>query len=303
MTDQLIHTEILVNATRLKFLCTFVYGHNDVKKRDSLWKFLLDTATSQSKPWCVGGDFNAIMHYDDRIGSIVREKEIRPMAYCMQQCRLHDVKSMGRFYTWNNKQDGGNRVLSKIDRFLSNQLWDSTFLEAIVHFTPEGDFDHSPMVITTVPVHQGLKPFKFYNHWVAHELFIDTVQHAWNLKCEGTRMFKITQKLKKLKPLLKALDGRTESSLAVAFKEAKTALFQAQEALHQNPSDPSLAYVEKMAAVNFQKTDRDYQMILHQKAKLHWLREGDENTKLFHNYIKARKKNNLSIVRYGWQMG
>ena len=122
MTDQFIHTETLVNATRIKFLCTFVYGHNDAQKRDTLWNFLSDITATHSKPWCVGGDFNAIMHYDDRIGSIMREKEIRPMANCMHQCRLHDVKSMGRFYTWNNKQDGCNRVLSKIDRFLSNQL-------------------------------------------------------------------------------------------------------------------------------------------------------------------------------------
>ena len=115
LTDQFIHTEILVNATKLKFLCTFVYGHNDVKKKESLWNFLCDTATNLSLPWCVGGDFNAIMHYDDRIGSIVREKEILPMAQCMHQCRLHDIKSTGRFYTWNNKQEGSKRAFSKID--------------------------------------------------------------------------------------------------------------------------------------------------------------------------------------------
>ena len=296
MTDQFIHTEILVNATRMKFLCTFVYGQNNDQKRNCLWNFLSDTAAAHSKPWCVGGDFNAIMHYDDRTGSIVREKDIRPMANCMHQCRLHDVKSIGRFYTWNNKQDGCNRILSKIDRFLSNQLWETTFQEAIVHFCPEGDFDHSPMVITTVKVHHGHKPFKFYNHWVNHDLFTQTVKYAWHLNCEGTRMFKVIQKLKKLKPLLKAIDGRTESSLAIAFKDAKTSLLQAQEALHQNPSDPNLAHEEKIAAVNFQNTKRDYQMILMQKAKLHWLREGDENTRLFHNYIKGRKKNNLILA-------
>ncbi|XP_057532900.1 uncharacterized protein LOC130810791 [Amaranthus tricolor] len=170
MTDQLIHTEILVNATNMKFLCTFVYGHNDVQKRNCLWNFLSDTAATHSKPWCVGGDFNAIMHFDDRTGSVVREKDIRPMANCMLQCSLHDVKSIGRFYTWNNKQDGCNRILSKIDRFLCNQTWETTFQEAIVHFCPEGEFDHTPMVITTVKAHHGLKPFKFYNHWVTHEL-------------------------------------------------------------------------------------------------------------------------------------
>ena len=121
VSDQLIHTEILVNATKAKFLATFVYVHNDTKNREHLWSMLCNISARISLPWCVGGDFNAIMNYDDRVGSAVRDKEIIPMSHCMQVCELHTVKSVGRYYTWNNKQDGCHRVMSKIDRCLSNK--------------------------------------------------------------------------------------------------------------------------------------------------------------------------------------
>ncbi|KAL2894984.1 hypothetical protein RDABS01_010893 [Bienertia sinuspersici] len=37
--------------------------------------------------------------------------------------------------------------------------------------------------------------------------------------------------------------------------------------------------------------------MLHQRAKLHWLKEGDENTKTFHSSIKARRiRNSINVV-------
>jgi hypothetical protein len=65
----------------------------------------------------------------------------------MEVCEVHDLKSIGRFFTWTNKQEGYARVLSKIDRVLGNHSWESTFLIAEVVFLPEGDFDHSPMSV------------------------------------------------------------------------------------------------------------------------------------------------------------
>ena len=129
-------------------------------------------------------------------------------------------------------------------------MWDLAFPTAVVNFLPEGIFDHSPMIISTVDMPQGLKPFKFYNHWVFHEHFEDTVKQDWNQNFMGTRMFKVVQKLKQLKPLLKEMDGRSECSLAAAFKEAKKSLLHAQEAMHHSPHDPILAQQENWQLKN-----------------------------------------------------
>lgn len=56
----------------------------------------------------------------------------------MTACDLHDMKSNGRFYTWNNKQDGNKRVFSKIERALCNDPWYQEYPNSEVTFLPEG---------------------------------------------------------------------------------------------------------------------------------------------------------------------
>lgn len=43
------------------------------------------------------GDFNSVMHIDERIGSQVRKVEMRDMINCMQCCSMQDIKSVGNF--------------------------------------------------------------------------------------------------------------------------------------------------------------------------------------------------------------
>lgn len=54
----------------------------------------------------------------------------------------------------------------------------------------------------------------------------------------------------------------------------------------------SYAAEEKEALLTYKTAWKDYNTMLHQKAKLHWLKEGDENSKTFFNSIKARKSQN-----------
>lgn len=65
----------------------------------------------------------------------------------MENCGLYDGKSNDRFYTWNNKQAGNARVMSKIDRAMANQQWQEVFPNVEVTFHSKGDFDHTTMVV------------------------------------------------------------------------------------------------------------------------------------------------------------
>lgn len=93
-----------------------MYGSNDKKERDQLWRDLLQIASNNSDPWTILGDFKAILNIEDRIGAPVRLNGVIPMRNCMTACSLFDMKSTGR----NNKHEGLDRVFSKIDRVLVN---------------------------------------------------------------------------------------------------------------------------------------------------------------------------------------
>ena len=56
----------------------------------------------------------------------------------MEVCEIRDLKSTGRFFTWTNKQENTARVLSKFDRVMGNDSWESIFPMAEDVFFLEG---------------------------------------------------------------------------------------------------------------------------------------------------------------------
>ncbi|KAL2934129.1 50S ribosomal protein L5, partial [Bienertia sinuspersici] len=73
------------------------------------------------------------MNKQDRIGTAVRWSEMQPMNICMHGCGLEDMKASGRFYTWSNKQEGENRVFSKIDRLCAMENVQEAMIKAKSH--------------------------------------------------------------------------------------------------------------------------------------------------------------------------
>lgn len=113
------------------------------------------------------------MAIEERIGTAVRHSEIVDINDCMHSCSVEDIKSIGNFYTWNNKQHGASRVFSNLDRVLANAAWQCCYPSAEVCFMSEGYFDHSPGMITVYPRNVGgKKPFKYFTMWKTSLSFI-----------------------------------------------------------------------------------------------------------------------------------
>ena len=141
------------------FLCTLVYGSTTTQKRLQLFSVLQEMRKSINSPWILLGDFNCVANLDERIGSPVRLAEVQPLRDCMAVCNVHDLKHYGRFFTWTNKQTGANRVMSKIYRVMGNDQWEVSFPNSLVHFLVEGEYDHSPMLVSFSEVQPTKKPF------------------------------------------------------------------------------------------------------------------------------------------------
>ncbi|XP_056691612.1 uncharacterized protein [Spinacia oleracea] len=173
-SSQFVHCHVTPISGRKPFYCTFVYAFNDAGMRQDLWRDLLLLNTQE--PWIVCGDFNCVMALDERIGAPVRHRDIVDVSNCMHACGMEDIKCVGNLFTWNNKQQGNNRVFSKIDRFMANQAWQTCFPVAEVCFMPEGLFDHSPGLLSVFPRDDGgKKPFKYFTTWKSSNVFSDIV--------------------------------------------------------------------------------------------------------------------------------
>ncbi|KAL2943951.1 hypothetical protein RDABS01_032298 [Bienertia sinuspersici] len=82
------------------------------------------------------------------------------------------------------------------------------------------------------------------------------------------------------------------------YQGAKTTLEETQSLMHKYLQDPILATMEKQATENFRSATKSYNSWLKQKAKIHWLQDGDTNSKIFFNSLIMRTcRNNINKVQ------
>ncbi|XP_021848075.2 uncharacterized protein [Spinacia oleracea] len=258
-SSQFVHCHISPVSGMTPFHCTFIYAFNESHMRKELWRDL--QLLNVQGPWILCGDFNCVMHMEEKIGMPVRQADIVDISNCMHVCGMEDIKSVGNFFTWNNKQ--------------------------------QGQFDHSPGLLTVYPRSDGgRKPFKYFTMWKSSPIFLDTIQMAWNSQCFGSKMYVLTNKLKKVKASLKELNRVGFTDIQAAYLKAHHGMIAAQEAMHLNPHDKELANMELQAIQEYRTTHKAYLDFLKQKAKVEWIKNGDENTSLFHQSIKSRRLQN-----------
>ena len=68
MSDQMIHYRSLQLSSTNWFYITIVYGMNHEQQRQRLWTDLQNISQSMNETWCILGDFNAVLHQEDRYG-------------------------------------------------------------------------------------------------------------------------------------------------------------------------------------------------------------------------------------------
>lgn len=253
-------------------------------------------ALSTNDPWLICGDLNCVMDHDEHIGAIARQAEMVDIIECMQDCQLHDMKSTGNLYTWNNKQKGKDRLYSKLDRVMINDACQGEYQYAETCFLQEGEFDHSPGVITVYPRPiLGKKPFKYYTMWKTSPQYNDIIEGLWREEIRGTKMFIICQKLKKIKVALKELNKEGFNDVHTAEVKAYKEMIDIQTQMHNNPGDVGLADAEIDDVHKYHVKHGIYVAYLRKKAKAEWIRAGDENTSVMHQSIRISQNQVYSI--------
>ncbi|XP_074278607.1 uncharacterized protein LOC141602200 [Silene latifolia] len=291
MDAQYIHIKVKDIITNCSFFATYVYGFNKVEERVPLWDALIRLTVRD--PWIVLGDFNNVLHMDEKIGLPVKDIETIPFQHTIDTCGLRDMKSTGSFFTWNNKQPNSTRVFSRIDRVLVNDEWIKNWHDHYAYYAPKGDYDHFPCFIQCGDTHLHRKrPFKFFNMWTGVPEFKNVVEAGWKTKIQGTLIYKVVRKLKLLKNSFKELNKELFSDVEKNSEIAYEILLHAQKQLQMDPNNRTLMDNEYNLRGSFQMLHKAKLEFLKQKAKCKWAQEGDANTTLFHRAIKQRQLSN-----------
>ncbi|XP_038998865.1 uncharacterized protein LOC120124223 [Hibiscus syriacus] len=280
---------------------TAIYGSNHGVLRRDLWIHLKTVANYLSSfSWVVGGDFNIIASPEESsdfdVMGVHFTPDMREFQEFLDDLELMDHPFLGPLFTWSNRQEG-SFLAKKLDRILVNSQWMLDFPESFVEFKAQGVSDHCLGLLWSKKgcMSKRPRPFKFFNCWTGHEQFLSTVLECWQVHCEGNPMQCLFRKLKRLKPCLKILNKEFFSDISGRVSSKRSELEQLQVFNLSHVDQRRLDY-EKIIQAELVDLEVAESEFYRQRAKMHWLKEGDLNTRFFHQKVESNKKKNTIRV-------
>ncbi|KAL0283758.1 UNVERIFIED_CONTAM: Retrovirus-related Pol polyprotein from type-1 retrotransposable element R2 [Sesamum radiatum] len=178
---------------------------------------------------------------------------------CLQDTGLIHLPMHGERFTWHNCSRDARSLWKRLDRLLVNDRW----LEL-------AGYD----VYSTTILHGLLNSYQQYSGFGATIL--------WGVQCM------VTRKLKALKPIFRAQRQR-KGDLSTNVALAKGFLESAQSMLTADRHCPTLLHLEFCCKLVYRLASRLEQKMLHQRAKMAWMKEGDQCSRVFFRKVAKRR--------------
>ncbi|KAJ9536539.1 hypothetical protein OSB04_un000291 [Centaurea solstitialis] len=289
--SQFIHCDVRFRDSLDQFFVSIVYGANRGNERQCLWSGLRKFRVLMgAKPWLVAGDFNCLLFPHDALdGMSRRNADMMAFASCVEDVELFDIRFGGIHHTWCQKPKEEAGLRRKLDRILANTEFTSLFQDVSVRFLPRGLSDHSPGLASFKgDLRKRNFSFKFDNFLAHDPKFLDIVKRGWESSVEGTFMFRLLSKLKRLKTPLRRLRS-SHGNLSEKTILLKHELDTAQLSMDLDPDNDLLREDLQHIRIAYQHSCWNDMSAARQRAKVNWLSDGDSNSKFFHQVVKERR--------------
>lgn len=286
----LIQSVQQVTLSYNKCLITLIYAKTDYVRRKLLWKELSQIPNFTSSHWLLMGDLNAVLGAHERQGcKTPLGASCTDLQSFINDCNLIDICPKGHYYTWNSGSQ-----FSRLDRALTNSHWLSFWQEFTCTVLTKCSSDHHSLLVhSLMDCHMAPKPFKFLNAWFCHPSFMDVVKSTWSTPTVGHPIFILQSKLKLLKLALKTWNKDVFGNIhqKVIDVDAINILDSIQKRMVVSMSD-QLLREEIDAKAIYLPCLSDEERLWKDKAKSHWLIDGDRNTTFFHKIASHNSHSN-----------
>jgi len=127
-------------------------GYPEGDRRRASWDFLRQLSQFVSIPWCMLGDFNAILDVFEKSGGSVRPRWlINGFHQAVFDAGLIDIYMDGYPFTWFKSLGNSRAVEERLDRALANNEWFRLFPNAKVENLVMHASDHCLILLTKEP--------------------------------------------------------------------------------------------------------------------------------------------------------
>ncbi|KAL4204786.1 hypothetical protein AMTRI_Chr01g111530 [Amborella trichopoda] len=173
--------------------------------------------------------------------------------------------------------------MAVLDRGLCNDAWFNFFHDCTQKTLPRVASDHAPILMKYEDI-QRLNNISFHlqRFWTNHKDFSEVVSQSWNTPVNGTPVFIVANKLKRLKADPNIWAKSTFPQLNNLVKSITIELEDIQETIENLEAKTklhnALGIQEKLWAA---------------KSRIKWLKCGDRNTKFFNLTTKIRQAKNF----------
>jgi hypothetical protein len=248
--------------------------------------------------WCVLGDFNAVRRREDRRGTSLSTPlsslvEMREFDAFIDNPELEDLAPVGGNFTWFHPN---GVAMSRLDRVLVSEDWFTSWGDQIVRVLPRDVSDHCPLLLKPCVIESRPKPFRFCNHWLLHKEFYKVVEDWWGVNdITGWMGYVLKEKMCALKPVIREWSRKEFGKV----EEKIRGLIQDIKSLDVKGEHGGLSFEEVEGRRKFfnelWKILKSKEVLLFQRSRDWWLKEGDANTKYFHGCVKSRQRRNAIV--------
>nr|GEV49391.1 hypothetical protein [Tanacetum cinerariifolium] len=217
--------------------------------------------------WTLMGDFNVILKLKEQSnGSSCLTSDMSEFRDAVNSLEIDDLCSSGFNFTWTKSlKNLMTSTLKKLDRILTNEGFMKVYNKAHGVFLPYIISDHSHAILVFP---KGLQKKRKGD--------------------KGCKMYRVVQKLKSLKKPLRKLSWKN-GNIFEKVHEMKLKLALAQSNLDADPLNKSLKGMVVQIRKDYNDAAEEELKLLHKKAKVYWLKEGDKNFAYFYSIPRARK--------------
>ncbi|KAF7831683.1 reverse transcriptase [Senna tora] len=293
-----VHASVFSEQLEVDCFLTLIYGPPKDQDRQEVWDKIISFAPSRDDVWLCLGDFNEICSPIEKFGGRSRsDRSYNRFQNFIYDCSLMDMSFQGAQFTWSNKQLGEAHIKERIDRALCTNAFCAAFPKAqVFHHEPIGS-DHCPLVVHFA--YEDIKTprvFKFEQAWVHNESFIGVIKKAWRKDVDGalSPQEQFSARLTWCRSLLQDWSKAEFPNNLLVLKKLKEQYNACLEGEFNEEKAEAAKIIEKKMFESWEKEE----LYWAQRARINWLKAGDQNTKFFHSStIRRRKKNKILKVK------